>query len=284
MLPGRPYWIKIGTTTVTAQFERRSTPSISAPWTTWQQRHWGSTRSGVASSPPTGRSFSSRMPKATTSVASIVVDKMTNATVAAGMIHFALRRAKNVAWRALDIDRSHHARMKHQAPAVVWPADRSGSGRVRGRQRAGGAVGADEQHTFLLDGDNIRHGLSRISASTTPTVSRMRGTWRRLPRLMTDAGLIVIVSPISPSPPRRRMARDLIADGRLVGSSSTCRSKRRRSATPGASYARARAGELTHFTGVNSPYERPPPPRSASTRSPPARRTLRSRIIARLIP
>ncbi len=284
MLPGRPYWIKIGTTTVTAQFER---PKYAINVNTMDHmaaKTLGLNAIGVVT-------FSTDRPVVFEPYTQshdlggfIVVDKMTNATVAAGMIHFALRRAKNVAWQALDIDRSHHARMKHQAPAVVWLTGLSGSGKSEVANELEVQLARMNRHTFLLDGDNIRHGLSKdLGFDDADRVENARRL-AEVAKLMTDAGLIVIVSSISPFTAERRMARDLIADGEFVEVFVDLPLEEAEKRDTKGLYARARAGELTHFTGVNSPYEAPTAAEVRIDALTTSSKDAAAEIIARLIP
>ena len=283
MLPGRSYWLRIGTQTVTATFER---PKYQVNVNTMEQvaaKTLGLNAIGVVT-------FSTDKPVVFEPYAQshdlggfIVIDKMTNATVAAGMIHFALRRSKNVAWQPLEIDRSHHARMKHQEPIVMWLTGLSGAGKSEVANEIEVQLARMNRHTFLLDGDNIRHGLSKdLGFDDADRVENARRL-AEVAKLMADAGLIVIVSAISPFRAEREMARDLIGSEFVEVFIDLPLAEAEGRDTKGL-YAKARAGELTHFTGVNSPYEAPTAPDiriDALTTSP---KEAAAEIITRLIP
>ena len=283
MLPGRSYWLRIGTQTVTATFER---PKYQVNVNTMEQvaaKTLGLNAIGVVT-------FSTDKPVVFEPYAQshdlggfIVIDKMTNATVAAGMIHFALRRSKNVAWQPLEIDRSHHARMKHQEPIVMWLTGLSGAGKSEVANEIEVQLARMNRHTFLLDGDNIRHGLSKdLGFDDADRVENARRL-AEVAKLMADAGLIVIVSAISPFRAEREMARDLIGSEFVEVFIDLPLAEAEGRDTKGL-YAKARAGELTHFTGVNSQYEAPTAPDiriDALTTSP---KEAAAEIITRLIP
>jgi bifunctional enzyme CysN/CysC len=187
----------------------------------------------------------------------ILIDRFSNHTVAAGMIRFALRRASNIHWQALEVDRSARARLKNQRPTVLWFTGLSGSGKstvanlVEKRLYAGG------RHTVILDGDNVRHGLNRdlgfTDADRVENIRRVAET----AKLMTDAGLIVLVSFISPFRSEREMARGLMPEGEFVEIFVDTPIEVCRGRDPKGLYARADAGEIKNFTGVDSPYEPP---------------------------
>jgi len=190
----------------------------------------------------------------------ILIDRFTHQTVAAGMIRFALRRASNIHWQALDIDRAARARLKHQKPAVLWFTGLSGSGKSTIANLVEKRLYASGRHTTILDGDNVRHGLNRdlgfTDADRVENIRRVAET----AKLMTDAGLIVLVSFISPFRSERDMARELMGEGEFVEifvdtPLDVCRER-----DPKGLYARAFAGEIKNFTGVDSPYEAPETP------------------------
>ena len=284
MLPGRPYWIKIGTTTVTAQFER---PKYQVNVNTMEHvaaKTLGLNAIGVVS-------FSTDRPVVFEPYALshdlggfIVVDKMTNATVAAGMIHFALRRARNVAWQPLEITRTHHASIKNQQPAVIWLTGLSGAGKSEIANELEVQLARMNRHTFLIDGDNIRHGLSKdLGFDDADRVENARRL-AEVARLMTDAGLIVIVSSISPFTSERRMARDLIADGEFIEVFVDLPLAEAEKRDEKGLYAKARAGELVHFTGVNSPYEPPTAPEVRIDALTTSAKDAAAQVISLLIP
>ncbi len=146
----------------------------------------------------------------------ILIDRFTNHTVAAGMVRFALRRASNIHWQALDVDRAARARLKHQKPAVLWFTGLSGSGKSTVANLVEKRLFARGRHTTILDGDNVRHGLNRdlgfTDADRVENIRRVAET----AKLMADAGLIVLVSFISPFRSEREMARELMPEGEFI--------------------------------------------------------------------
>ena len=146
----------------------------------------------------------------------ILVDKLTNATVAAGMLHFALRRSHNIHWQALEVSREAHARMKQQKPAVLWFTGLRGAGKSTIANLVEKKLHAMGRHTFLLDGDNLRHGLNKdLGFTDADRIENIRRVGE-VAKLMADAGLIVITAFISPFRAEREMVRDMLADGEFV--------------------------------------------------------------------
>ncbi len=187
----------------------------------------------------------------------ILIDKMTQATVGAGMIDFALRRATNIHWQSLEVDRTARAQLMHQRPRCVWFTGLSGSGKSTIANLLEKQLHAERRHTFILDGDNIRHGLNQdLGFTVTDRVENIRRI-AHVAKLMTDAGLIVLVSFISPFRAERQLARDLFAEGDFLevfvdASLAVCEHRD----TKGL-YAKSRRGELPNFTGIDSAYEAP---------------------------
>jgi bifunctional enzyme CysN/CysC len=190
----------------------------------------------------------------------ILIDRVTNTTAGAGMIHFALRRARNIHWQALSIDRKARAAMKHQKPAVLWFTGLSGAGKSTIADLVEKRLLSLGRHTYLLDGDNIRHGLNRdLGFTDADRVENIRRV-AEVAKLMSDAGLIVLVSFISPFRAERDMARALMAPGEFYEIFvDTPLAEAERRDVKGL-YKKARAGELKHFTGIDSPYEAPENP------------------------
>jgi bifunctional enzyme CysN/CysC len=187
----------------------------------------------------------------------ILVDRTTNATVGAGMLHFALRRSQNVHWQALDINKSARAELKGQKPCVVWFTGLSGAGKSTIANLVEKRLHALGCHTYLLDGDNVRHGLNKdLGFTDTDRVENIRRV-AEVSRLMVDAGLIVLISFISPFRAERRMARELLEAGEFfeVYVDTPLAVAERRD--PKGLYKKARRGELKNFTGVDSAYEVP---------------------------
>jgi bifunctional enzyme CysN/CysC len=187
----------------------------------------------------------------------ILIDPFTNETAAAGMVAFSLRRASNIHWQALDVNRIVRAGQKHQKPSVLWFTGLSGSGKSTIANIVDKKLFARGRHTYTLDGDNVRHGLNRdlgfTDADRVENIRRVAET----ARLMADAGLIVLVSFISPFRSERRLARDLMEEGEFMevfidATIEVCQQR-----DPKGLYARAIAGEISNFTGIDSPYETP---------------------------
>jgi bifunctional enzyme CysN/CysC len=190
----------------------------------------------------------------------ILIDKMTNRTVAAGMLHFSLRRAQNVHWQATDISREHHAGIKNQKPAVIWLTGLSGAGKSTIANLVEKKLARMNRHTFLLDGDNVRHGLNRDLGFTE--VDRIENIRRvgEVAKLMTDAGLIVITAFISPFRAEREMVRGMMAPGEFVEVHIDAPLADAEKRDVKGLYKKARSGQLKNFTGIDSPYEAPESP------------------------
>jgi len=190
----------------------------------------------------------------------ILIDKMTNATVAAGMIHFALRRASNIHWQHLDVSRETHARMKGQKPAVLWFTGLSGAGKSTIANLVAKKLTAHGRHTFLLDGDNLRHGLNKdLGFTDSDRIENIRRVGE-VAKLMADAGLIVLTAFISPFRAERAMVRAMMVEGEFIEIFvDTPLAEAERRDIKGL-YAKARSGALANFTGIDSPYEPPVDP------------------------
>ena len=187
----------------------------------------------------------------------ILIDRVTNAIVACGMIHFALRRATNIHWQALSVDRVTRARLKNQRPAVVWLTGLSGAGKSTIANLVEKKLNRMNRHSFLLDGDNVRHGLNKdLGFTETDRIENIRRVGE-VARLMSDAGLIVVTAFISPFRAEREMVRAMIPPGEFLEVFiDTPLAEAERRDVKGL-YAKARAGELKNFTGIDSPYETP---------------------------
>ena len=190
----------------------------------------------------------------------ILIDKITNATVAAGMINFSLRRAQNVHWQALDVSREAHAALKNQQPAVLWFTGLSGSGKSTVANLVEKKLHALGKHTFLLDGDNVRHGLNKdLGFTEADRIENIRRVGE-VSKLMTDAGLIVLTAFISPFRAERAMVRSMLPEGEFVEVFiDTPLEEAERRDVKGL-YKKARSGQLKNFTGIDSPYEAPEAP------------------------
>ena len=190
----------------------------------------------------------------------ILIDRLTNNTAGAGLINFALRRSKNVHWQALDVDKPLRARLKGQKACVLWLTGLSGAGKSTIANHIEKRLAAAGRHTYLLDGDNVRHGLNKdLGFTAQDRVENIRRV-AEVARLMVDAGLIVLVSFISPFRSERRMARELFAPGEFFEVFvDTPLAEAERHDVKGL-YRKARRGELKNFTGIDSPYETPENP------------------------
>ncbi|MFM9976603.1 MAG: sulfate adenylyltransferase subunit CysN [Sphingomonadaceae bacterium] len=190
----------------------------------------------------------------------ILIDKVTNATVAAGMLHFSLRRAQNVHWQALDISREAHAGLKNQRPAVLWFTGLSGAGKSTIANLVEKKLFRMNRHTFLLDGDNVRHGLNRdLGFTEADRIENIRRVGE-VAKLMADAGLIVITAFISPFRAEREMVRAMMAEGEFLEIHIDTPLAEAEARDVKGLYRKARAGELKNFTGIDSPYEPPTDP------------------------
>ena len=190
----------------------------------------------------------------------ILIDKITNATVAAGMLHFSLRRAQNVHWQATDIGREAHAALKNQKPKILWFTGLSGSGKSTIANEVEKTLNLLNRHTFLLDGDNIRHGLNKdLGFTETDRIENIRRVGE-VAKLMTDAGLIVLTAFISPFRAERDMVRAMMPEGEFVEIFVDTPLEVAEARDVKGLYKKARAGQLKNFTGIDSPYEPPENP------------------------
>ena len=190
----------------------------------------------------------------------ILIDKITNATVAAGMLHFSLRRAQNVHWQATDIGREAHAALKNQKPKILWFTGLSGSGKSTIANEVEKTLNLLNRHTFLLDGDNIRHGLNKdLGFTETDRIENIRRVGE-VAKLMADAGLIVLTAFISPFRAERDMVRAMMPEGEFVEIFVDTPLEVAEARDVKGLYKKARAGQLKNFTGIDSPYEPPENP------------------------
>lgn len=190
----------------------------------------------------------------------ILIDRLTNATVGAGMVRFALRRASNVTWQEMEVDKAARARAMGQKPCVLWLTGLSGAGKSTIADRLEQRFLALGRHTYLLDGDNLRHGLNRdLGFTDQDRVENIRRV-AEVARLMVDAGLIVIVSLISPFRSERQTARAMMEDGEFLEVFVDTPLEVCEARDPKGLYAKARKGDLVNFTGIDSPYEPPERP------------------------
>lgn len=190
----------------------------------------------------------------------VLIDRFTNATVGAGVISFALRRATNIVWQKMKVDKAERARANEQEPRVLWMTGLSGAGKSTIADRLEQKLQAMGKRTYLLDGDNVRHGLNRdLGFTDRDRVENIRRV-AEVAKLMVDAGLIVIVSFISPFRSERTMARALLQEGEFVEIFVDTPLEICEARDPKGLYAKARSGKLANFTGIDSPYEPPQSP------------------------
>ena len=265
LLPGRGYWLKIGSQTVTATIHE---PKYEINVNTLDHlaaKTLGLNAIGVAEI-ATDREIVFE-PYAAEGASPnrvlggfILIDKLTNATVACGMLHFALRRALNIHRQHLDVGRETHAQIKGQKPAVLWFTGLSGAGKSTIANLVEKKLVTRGRHTFLLDGDNVRHGLNRdLGFTEADRIENIRRVGE-VARLMADAGLIVLTAFISPFRAERHMVRRMVPEGEFleIFVDTPLAEAEKRDAK--GLYAKARAGELKNFTGIDSPYELPEAP------------------------
>jgi bifunctional enzyme CysN/CysC len=268
LLPGRGYWMKIGTQTVTAMVQE---PKYEINVNTLEHlaaKTLALNGIGVAEI-STDREivFEPYAVEGTSPNKAlggfILIDKLTNATVACGMLHFALRRSLNIHRQQLDVSRETHAAIKGQKPAVLWFTGLSGAGKSTIANLVEKKLAARGRHTFLLDGDNIRHGLNRdLGFTEADRIENIRRVGE-VARLMADAGLIVLTAFISPFRAERHMVRRMLAEGEFFEIFVDTPLFEAEKRDVKGLYAKARAGELKNFTGIDSPYE---PPENAEIR------------------
>jgi bifunctional enzyme CysN/CysC len=260
LLPGRPYWLKIGARTVGATIteikhkvdvntqEELAAKSLELNEVAYCNLY--------LDQPVPFEAYADNHALG----AFILVDRQSNATVAAGTLDFALRRAGNIHWQHVDVDKAARARIKHQQPRCLWFTGLSGSGKSTIANLVEKKLLAMGQHTYLLDGDNVRHGLNKdLGFTDEDRVENIRRV-AEVAKLMVDAGLIVLVSFISPFRAERRMAREMFAEGEFLEVFVDTPLAMAEQRDVKGLYAKARAGEIRNFTGINSPYEVPENP------------------------
>ena len=257
MLPGRPYLMKIGTRVVGASVTE---PKYKVNVNTLEQlaaKRLELNEIGVCNiSLDAPIAFDAYKDNHTLG-GFILIDRISNRTVGAGMLHFALRRSQNIHWQATDVSKASRAAQKGQKGRVVWLTGLSGAGKSTIANLVEKRMQADGRHTYLLDGDNVRHGLNKdLGFTEEDRVENIRRV-AEVSKLMVDAGLIVLVSFISPFRAERRMARELMEDGEFVEVYVATPLAVAEQRDVKGLYAKARAGQLKNFTGIDSPYEEP---------------------------
>ncbi len=270
MLPGRPYLIKIGTRTVTGAIAQ---PKYKVNVNTLEHvaaRTLELNEIGVCNLSLDAEIAFAPYAENRDLGGFIVIDRFTNNTVGMGLVHFALRRASNIHWQALDVNKQARAALFRQSPCVLWFTGLSGAGKSTIANLVEKRLHALGRMTYLLDGDNVRHGLNRdLGFTDADRVENIRRV-AEVSRLMVDAGLIVLVSFISPFRSERLMARELVQEGEFVEVYVETPLAVAEQRDPKGLYAKARRGEIANFTGISSPYEPPENPElrlDTSTRS-----------------
>jgi bifunctional enzyme CysN/CysC len=257
MTPGRAYWLKLGAQTVSASV---NAPKYQINVNTMEQlaaKTFELNAIGVATLRTDKPIVFEAYEDNHTLGGFILIDKITNATVAAGMLKFSLRRAQNVHWQALDVSREAHANLKNQKPAVLWFTGLSGSGKSTIANLVEKKLFRMNRHTFLLDGDNVRHGLNKdLGFTDTDRIENIRRVGE-VAKLMADAGLIVITAFISPFRAERQMVRDMLPDGEFIEVFIDTPLAEAEARDVKGLYKKARSGQLKNFTGIDSPYEAP---------------------------
>ncbi len=260
LLPGRPYWLKLASQLVTATVH---SPKYQINVNTMEHlaaKTLALNAIGIANLSTDRPVVFEPYEKSRELGGFILIDKISNATVAAGMLHFALRRSSNVHWQPLDVDRDAHARLKHQRSRLLWFTGLSGAGKSSIANLVQKKLYALGKHSFLLDGDNIRHGLNKdLGFTDADRVENIRRIGE-VAKLMTDAGLIVLTAFISPFRAERRMVREMSLPGEFIEIYVETPLEVAEQRDVKGLYKKARAGQLKHFTGIDSPYEVPENP------------------------
>jgi bifunctional enzyme CysN/CysC len=260
LLPGRGYWLKLGTQTVSAQIHQ---PKYQVNVNTLEQiatKTLDLNAIGVANLVTDKPLVFEPYADSRDLGGFILIDKLTNATIAAGMLHFALRRARDVHWQSVDISRAAHAQQKGQEPKVLWFTGLSGSGKSTIANLVEKKLYALGRHSYLLDGDNVRHGLNKdLGFTDADRVENIRRVGE-VAKLMTDAGLIVLTAFISPFRAERDLIRAMLPEGDFVEIFVDTPIEVAEARDIKGLYKKARSGEIRNFTGISSPYERPERP------------------------
>jgi bifunctional enzyme CysN/CysC len=262
LIPGRAYWLKLGTQMVSATVhEPKYTVNVNS------MEHMACktlelNSIGVAEiatdKPVVFETYADTLTSPNKILGGfILIDKISNATVGAGMLHFSLRRAQNVHWQATDITREAHASLKNQKAAVLWFTGLSGSGKSTIANLVEKKLHRMNRHTFLLDGDNVRHGLNKdLGFTEADRIENIRRVGE-VATLMANAGLIVITAFISPFRAERDMVRAMIPDGEFIEVFIDTPLAEAEKRDVKGLYKKARSGALKNFTGIDSPYEAP---------------------------
>ena len=254
---GRSYWLKLGTQMVSATVQQ---PKYTINVNTLEQlaaKTLELNAIGVAELATDKPIVFERYADSRTLGGFILIDKITNRTVGAGMLHFSLRRAQNVHWQATDIGRDEHAALKNQKARVLWFTGLSGSGKSTIANEVEKSLNLMNRHTFLLDGDNVRHGLNKdLGFTEADRIENIRRVGE-VAKLMADAGLIVLTAFISPFRAERDMVRAMLPDSEFIEIFVDTPLEVAEARDVKGLYKKARSGALKNFTGIDSPYEAP---------------------------
>jgi bifunctional enzyme CysN/CysC len=260
LIPGRAYWLKLGTQMVSATVkEPKYTVNVNS------MEHMACktlelNAIGVAEITTDKPIVFEAYKDNHTLGGFILIDKITNATVGAGMLHFSLRRAQNVHWQATDVTREAHASLKNQKAKVLWFTGLSGSGKSTIANEVEKSLALMNRHTFLLDGDNVRHGLNKdLGFTEADRIENIRRVGE-VAKLMADAGLIVLTAFISPFRAERDMVRAMLPEGEFIEIFVDTPLQVAEARDVKGLYKKARSGALKNFTGIDSPYEAPDAP------------------------
>ncbi|MDX3911061.1 MAG: sulfate adenylyltransferase subunit CysN [Sphingobium sp.] len=257
---GRSYWLKLGTQTVSATVQE---PKYTINVNTMEHlaaKTLELNAIGVAEISTDKPLVFEPYADSHTLGGFILIDKITNRTVGAGMLHFALRRAQNVHWQPTDISREDHANLKNQKPRVLWFTGLSGSGKSTIANEVEKRLALMNRHTFLLDGDNVRHGLNKdLGFTEADRIENIRRVGE-VAKLMADAGLIVLTAFISPFRAEREMVRAMLPEGEFIEIFVDTPLDVAEARDVKGLYKKARSGALKNFTGIDSPYEPPETP------------------------
>ena len=257
LIVGRSYWLKLGTQTVSATVHE---PKYQVNVNTMEHlaaKTLDLNAIGVAEITTDRAIVFEPYADSRTLGGFILIDKISNATAAAGMLNFSLRRAQNVHWQATDIGREAHAALKNQTPRVLWFTGLSGSGKSTIANEVEKSLNLMNRHTFLLDGDNVRHGLNKdLGFTEADRIENIRRVGE-VARLMADAGLIVLTAFISPFRAERDMVRAMQPEGEFVEIFVDTPLAVAEARDVKGLYKKARSGVLKNFTGIDSPYEAP---------------------------
>ena len=284
LVVGRAYWLKLGTQTVSASVREPKYQVNVNTMAHLAAKTLDLNAIGVAELTTDRAIAFAPYAEDRTLGGFILIDKITNATVAAGMLHFALRRAQNVHWQPTDIARDDHAALKNQTPRVLWFTGLSGAGKSTIANEVEQRLALMNRHTFLLDGDNIRHGLNKdLGFTEADRIENIRRVGE-VAKLMADAGLIVLTAFISPFRAERDMVRAMHPPGEFIEVFVDTPLDVAEARDVKGLYAKARSGSLKNFTGIDSPYEAPDAPEIVVNTSEMTAEQAADFIIRRILP